>query len=535
LRHKNLKEKIMPSIIFKNALIVDGTGREPFISDLKVSGTRIKEIGRLTPGEDDLVIDAQGLALCPGFIDAHGHSDYHLLVVPSGESKILQGMTTEIGGNCGYSAGPVYGEVKKEREKFLKDELGINLNFQELKDYFAELEEKKLGINFVELVGYNTVRANVLGYRRSAPDKKEMKKIHAQIKNALEQGASGMSAGLIYAPGTYTDADELADALAPVAEAKGIFACHIRSEGDRLLEAIEEFISIGRRAKVRLELSHLKTGGPRNWHKLDRAFELIENAQKDGIEIKADRYPYTASFTSLNAVLPDWVFEGGEKEYRRRLKQEKERIKEDMEKQYEASYWDRIRVAECFGERRAEFEGKTISEMAFSEKRSAIEFVVDFLENEEVSPNAIFYSMSEDNMVRIFQKPWVMLGSDSGARGFTGVLAKGKPHPRVFGAFPRFFREFVLERKLLSLEEAVKRCTFLPAEWFRVIERGKIQEGFYADLVLFDPEKISDSASFENPFQAPLGIEMVLVNGEIAVEKGKLSGRMAGRVLRKGR
>jgi N-acyl-D-amino-acid deacylase len=523
----------MSELIIKNALVVNGTGAEPFNADLRISFGRIRELGTLTPGPDCEVIDAQGLALCPGFVDVHGHSDYHLLSVPSGESKLLQGMTTEVGGNCGYSAAPIHGEILAERMKFLKDELKVEAKFHEVEEYFSALKTIGLGVNFALLVGYNTVRGNVIGYRRQGPDAKELKAIQAQIAKAMQAGCLGMSAGLIYAPGTFTTADELAEALAPVQEAGGIFTCHIRSEGDKLLEAIEEFILIGKKAKVRLELSHLKTGGPKNWGKLDRAFELIERAQKDGIEIMADRYPYTSSFTSLNAVLPDWVFEGGEPEYRRKLREEKLKIIAEMEQQYDPDYWERIMVSQCFSENGSDFEGKTVAELAKEKGIGPAAFVADFLEQEAVGPNAIFHSMSEANLERIFLKKWVMLGSDSGARGFTGVLAKGKPHPRVFGSFPRFFAKFMREKKMFGLAEAVKKCTSLGAEHFGIADRGKIAPGFYADLVLFDPEKISDQATFENPFQPPVGIEMVMVNGELAVSAGKLTGAPAGRVVRK--
>ncbi len=531
LRDQNQQEDLMPSLVFKNALMVDGSGQEPYPGDLKVSGDRIQGIGRIKPVPKDQVIDAHGLALCPGFVDAHGHSDYHLLALPSAKSKILQGMTTEIGGNCGYSAAPIFQEIKKEREKSLARDLELKINFQEVSEYFEELRRLKIGVNFALLAGYNTVRGNLLGYRRNPPDAKEMKQIQAQIEKALAQGCIGMSAGLIYAPGTFTTADELAEALAPVREAGGIFSCHIRSEGDMLLEAIEEFISVGKKAGVRLELSHLKTGGPKNWGKLDRAFELIENAQKDGVRIKADRYPYLASFTSLSAVLPDWVFEGGEDEYRRKLKEDRERIKTEMERQYQADYWTRIAISQVFSERAAGLEGKTVADLAIKEKVQPAELVVDLLSKESSSPNAIFYSMSEANLDRIYQKDWVMLGSDSGARGFTGVLAKGKPHPRVFGSFPRFFAEFVRGKKIFSLAEAVRKCSWMACEHFGIRDRGKLEKGFYADLVLFDPDKITDRSTFENPFQAPAGIEMVLVNGEIAVKRGKLTGKMAGKII----
>ena len=253
----------MPDIIFKEVLIVDGGGGEPYVSDLRVSGERITEIGRIDPAAEDMVYRSQNAALCPGFIDAHGHSDYQMLVLPASDSKILQGVTTEVGGNCGFSAAPIFGELVKERAESLRSELNFQPPFATMEEFYAYARKLGLGMNFAPLVGYNTVRTCVIAYQRLAPDAKEKKVIRGEIEKAMNAGCYGMSAGLIYAPGCYTTAEELVAALEPVREAGGIFSCHIRSEGDRLLEAVEEFISIGRKAKVRLELSHLKTAGRR--------------------------------------------------------------------------------------------------------------------------------------------------------------------------------------------------------------------------------------------------------------------------------
>jgi len=522
----------MTNLIFKSCLIIDGSGAEPYISDLRVSQGKVQEIGNIPPNPEARVIDGTGLALAPGFIDAHGHSDYHLLVLPNGESKLLQGITTEVGGNCGYSAVPFLGELAKERRIGLKKEYGLKIDFRAFSEYLEKLKEKGIGFNFAPLVGYNTVRACLIGYRREAPGTKEMKRIQREIEKAMAEGAFGMSAGLIYPPGSYATKEELISALEPVREADGIFACHIRSEGERLLEAISELIEIGTKAKVRVELSHLKTSGAENWDKLDKAFELIENAQKQGLDIKADRYPYTASFTILSSVLPDWVFEGGREAYLENLKKERERIKKEMSnKPYD--YWDRIIVSQCFSKKAKEVEGKSISELAKKTGMNSIDFVLDFLSEEEISPNAIYNSMSEINMERIFQKDWVMVGSDSGARGSSGILAKGKPHPRVSGTFPKFISELVRKKNLLSLAKAIEKSSWLCAGHFGIKNRGKIEKGYYGDLVLFDPLRIEDRASFENPFLAPVGIEMVLVNGEIVVERNRLTGLTRGEVLKR--
>jgi len=520
----------MPDLIFKDVLLIDGSGKEPFQADLRIRGERIAEIGKIEPAPEETVIREMNCALCPGFVDAHGHSDYHLLVQPSADSKLLQGMTTEVGGNCGYSGAPFFGELARDRGPGLKEEYGLELKFKSAAEFFAELNSLGIAVNFAPLVGYNTVRACIIGLRREGPNQSEMRRIQKEIEKAMSQGCFGLSAGLIYPPGAYATTDELVQALEPVAEARGIFSCHLRSEGDQLIEAVQEFIEIGRKAGVRLELSHLKTGGPQNWNKLDRVFDLIENAQKDGIELKADRYPYTASFTSLSAVLPDWALEGGMEFFKDRLKADREKIRAELEAE-SPDYWTRIVVSQCFSERADSVEGKTIAELASLAKKEPADFVIDFLAGEKVSPNAIFHSMSEENMERIYQKPWVMVGSDSGARGFSGILAKGKPHPRAFGAFPRFFSQMVMRKKILSLARAAQKSSSLCAEHFRIKDRGKIAVGYYADLVLFDPETIQDQASFDAPFNPPSGIEMVLVNGQIAARNGEITGRFPGKVL----
>jgi N-acyl-D-amino-acid deacylase len=520
----------MPDLVFKDVLLIDGSGQEPFQADLRIHGERIAEIGKIEPDPEDMVIREQNCALCPGFIDAHGHSDYHLLVQPSADSKLLQGMTTEVGGNCGYSGAPFFGELARERGPGLKEEYGLELKFKSVAGFFAELNSLGIAVNFAPLVGYNTVRACIIGFRRQGPNQKEMRRIKKEIETAMARGCFGLSAGLIYPPGSYATSEELVQALEPVAEAQGIFSCHIRSEGDQLIEAVQEFLDIGRKAKVRLELSHLKTGGPQNWSKLDKVFELIETARKEGFEIKADRYPYTASFTSLSAVMPDWALEGGMEAFKDRLKTDREKIRAELEAK-SPDYWQRIVVSQCFSQRAGSVEGKNIAELASIAKKSPADFLIDFLAEESVSPNAFFHSMSEENMVRIYQKDWVMVGSDSGARGFSGILARGKPHPRVFGTFPRFISQMVNRKKLLSLAQAVQKATSLCAEHFHIKDRGKLAVGYYADLVLFDPETIQDRASFDAPFNSPYGIEMVLVNGQIAAMNGEITGRLPGKVL----
>ena len=524
----------MSDIVFSSPLVVDGTSKEPFVADVKVSGERISQIGKILPKKSDRVIPAKGLVLAPGFVDAHSHSDYHLLILPSAESKILQGITTEIGGNCGYSPAPVFGKLAGEREKSLSQEYSLKKStFRELKDFLKELDELKIALNFAPLVGYNTIRASVMGFENRPPSKTELKKIQNEIEKALLQGAFGVSAGLIYPPGCYASKDELVEALAPLREAGGVFACHIRSEGDKLIEAVSELIEIGKKAGVRIQLSHIKTSGPRNWHKLDKVFELVENAQKHGLNIMADRYPYTASFTSLSAVLPEWVFEGGEEKYRERLRKERDKIKSEILKRYDGDYWRRVIISQSFEQGWERIEGKSIAQIAEEEKKPPCDILLEILYEHKISPSAIFRTMSEENLERIYAKNWVVVGSDAGARSGVGILAQGKPHPRAYGTFPKFFKEFVREKKLVSLKEAVRKTSALACEHFQIKERGKILEGYFADLVLFDPEKISDRADYENPFLPPVGIKLVMVAGRVVVEDGKITGEFSGKTLRK--
>jgi len=522
----------MSEVIFKEVLIVDGSGSEPFPADLRVTGERIAEIGRVNPAPGDTVIRPQNAALCPGLIDSHGHSDYQLLVAPLADSKILQGMTTEVCGNCGYSAAPFFGELARDRAQGLKEEYGLEIKFETMAQYFAQLRQSGIAINLAPLVGYNTVRACVIGFRREGPDASEMSKILNEIAGAMSQGCFGLSAGLIYPPGCYATSDELIQALAPVREADGIFACHVRSEGDRLVESVRELIEIGRKAGVRLELSHLKTAGPQNWNKLDEVFGLIEKAREDGIEIMADRYPYTASFSGLSAVFPDWALEGGYQAFQERLKTEREKIHSEL-KDKKPGYWSRIVLSQVFSEKARQLEGKSVAELAECEKKGPEDFLIDLMAEERISPNAVFHSMSEENMERIYRKDWVMVGSDSGARAFDGILAKGKPHPRAFGAFPRFISQMANRKKIMALVRAVEKSSRLCAEHFRIKDRGKIAKGYYADLVLFDPEAIRDQATFDNPFSPPRGIDLVMVNGQIAVMNGELTGSAPGKVLEK--
>jgi N-acyl-D-amino-acid deacylase len=523
-------------LLFKNARIADGTGGEIFQADLAVTGDRIAEIGKLSAAQARRIIPADGFILAPGFVDMHGHSDYHMLVRPQADSKVLQGITCEIAGNCGYSAAPLCGELLKERVESCKKLFGLEIKFSNLLEYFEELESLEPAINFVPLVGYNTLRAGAMGYKADSPSPSEMNAIKAACEQALDQGAFGMSAGLAYAPACYSKKQEISSCAATVAEAGGFFACHIRSEGRELVEAIQEVLEIAASSGVRLEISHLKTSEKENWAKLDRVFELIESAQKSGLKVRADRYPYLAAFTGLSSILPEWVFAGTKDEYLFRLRQgsSRQRIKEDIENLHpDSGYFGRVVLAEVFDPDMKHLEGLSLDKAAEMCGQLPLDLALDLLASDRESPTAVYHTMSEQNLFRILQKEWVMIGSDSAVRAREGLLSEGKPHPRAFGTFPRIIAYAVREKRILPLEGAIRKMTSDACEMAGIKERGRIQKGFFADLVLFDPEEIQDRATYEDPHQFPGGIEMVVVNGKIAVEKGELGSQRAGRILRR--
>jgi N-acyl-D-amino-acid deacylase len=524
-------------LLFQNATVYDGTGAPGFVADVAVRGDRIAAVGKLESAAAARTIDARGLALAPGFIDLHGHSDYFLLVLPSAESKIKQGVTTEVGGNCGYSAAPVAGDLFEDRRASHRELYGLDADWHEFGEYLARLAAARPAINFVPLVGFNTVRAAAGWYRSEPPPAETLARMRAMVRASLEAGAAGMSLGLIYAPGCFAGLAELAACAREVHDAGGFVSSHVRSEGEKLIEAIEESLEIARRAEVPFQVSHLKTSGLANWGKLDRVFELIERAREQGLAIRADRYPYIASFTNLSSTLPEWVFDGGKEPFFARLADPaaRERMRDELDRADPMrDRFDRIVIAQVFKPELARFENRSVAEAARGEDRDPLDFLCWLTIASHDRAAAIYHTMSLDNLERIYKKEWVAVGSDSAVRAPVGVLAEGYPHPRTFGTFPRVLAFMVREKKWLDLAVAVRKMTLLPAECAGLKQRGKIEPGWYADLCLFDPERVSDTATYERPMSDPVGIELVVVNGKVAVDRGELTGERAGRVLRRG-
>ncbi|MDI6736749.1 MAG: amidohydrolase family protein, partial [bacterium] len=402
------------------------------------------------------------------------------------------------------------------------------------------LEGMGIGVNFVPLIGQGNIRASIIGYEDRRPTVKEMNKMKELVARCMEEGAFGLSTGLIYPPGCFTQTDELIELCKVVAEFGGMYVSHLRSEGNKLVEAVHEAIDIGGMANIqKIHISHLKTAGKSNWNKLDVVFEEIEKTLPLGLNITCDRYPYTAGSTDLDVILPDWVYEGGIEKEIERLKNPEIRpkiSKEILKSHPDPHFWNAIMIYSVKKEANKWMEGKRISEIV-AEKRilDPCEFVFSLLVEEETKVEVVLFEMSEDNLKKILKKPYTMFGSDASARADYGLLAQTRPHPRAFGTFPCVLAKYVRDEKVLTLEEAIYKMTYQPAQLLGIKDRGRLKEGNFADVVVFSPEKIKDLATYELPQLYPTGIEYVIINGQIVIEKGNHTDVLVGKVIRKGR
>lgn len=524
-------------LLIKNGRIYDGTGSGPYYGDIAVAGDTIvcaadnQGVFNKTAQE---IIEAEGLSVSPGFIDTHSHSEFTLLADNRAEGKVFQGVTTEINGNCGMSAAPLLGDAFEHRETDL-NELGIRERWRNFREYFSLIERMGLPINFATLVGHGNIRASVIGYQDKKPDASELIEMSKLLREAVSDGAIGLSTGLIYPPGVYADTDELIALSSCIKEL--IYTSHMRNEGNSLIEAIEETISIGRGSGIAVHISHIKTSGRLNWPKIDAAVALIEGARAEGLKVTCDRYPYIAASTDLDAVLPAWTYAGGAEEELRRIKDEKisAAIKEEVLLSHPfEDYWDGVTISSVNSESNKWMEGRTMAYISERAGKKPIDFLFELLLDEKLRVGAIFHSMNEDNLMRFLKLPYAMIGSDSSARSTDGPTCTGKPHPRGFGTFPRFIGRYSRDLSIMGLSEAIHKVTMLAAETFSLKGRGQIKNGFKADMVIFDENRIIDRAGFEDPFMRPEGINYVIVNGRMVLREGALTGVMSGRILKNG-
>lgn len=519
-------------ILIKNAVVFDGESYQPLREDVGILDDKISAVGHFKDNTAREVIDGKGLTLSPGFIDAHTHSDFNPFAYPGLPNKILQGVTTEIVGNCGMSAAPVTGPMEnKIREVWSRE--GVQIQKPEWKT-FAGYKRAFLKTgsqtNFSSLVGHGNLRTAVMGYSPQPASPTQLLEMRKMLKQAMHEGAAGISFGLIYLPGIYANQEELTELCREAAVADGVCAFHMRSESSQLLESIQEVLEIGRKTNARIQISHLKAGGRSNWDKIGPAFALIEKARQEGLRVEADAYPYKSTSAELGIILPDAIFQREDRLALFRNPLKRDELLEELRQHYQRREmkWDRVMIGAVSNPKYKSYEGKTMRELARSTGKEPEELLVDILADNAFEVSAFNFSQSEDVVAEVESKPYVAAGSDSVADG------SRKPHPRAFGTFPRMFRLYVREQKRLQVGELVRKLTALPAGQFQLKDRGKIQPGYFADLVLFDAGKINDPADYQNSKAPAEGVRWVFVNGKAVVRDGKPTDQKPGRLLAPG-
>jgi N-acyl-D-amino-acid deacylase len=527
-------------IIIRNGALYDGSGSTPIIGDLAISGSTIGAMGSLGEAAARQVIDAGGLAVAPGFINIMSWAPITLLIDGRSQSDIRQGVTLEVFGE-GWSEGPLTEAMKAEVIAHQGD-LRYDIPWNTLGEYLEHLEKQGVSTNFGSFVGADTVRVYILGYENRAPNPKELDLMRGLVRQAMQEGALGLASALIYTPGTFASTEELIELSKVVSQYGGIYISHIRSEGRRLLEAVDELLRIAREANVRAEIYHLKALGEKNWPKMDEVLTKVEAARTEGLHITADMYTYIAGATGLDACMPAWVKEGGQDAWIQRLKDPSVRERLRIEMTTPNDDWENMYL-ECRGgknmilisfknEALKPLTGKTLAEVAAMHGAGEVDTIMDLVVEDDTRVGTVFFNMTEENLRKQLQRPWVCLGSDADSLAPEGVFLKSGVHPRAYGNFARFLGKYVREEKIMPLQEAVRRLTSLPANTLRIEKRGLLKPGYYGDVVVFDPLKIQDHASFANPHQYSTGVLHVFVNGEQVLADGKHTGATPGRIVR---
>ncbi len=530
----------MLDVVIQGGQILDGTGAQARQADVGILGDRIAMIGDLSNVSAVRTLNVASRFVAPGFIDMHTHTDETVFLNPQMESKIQQGVTTEVTGNCGDSAAPLYGAAYDTLRKSLQEYGNIPLSWHSMGEYLDRVKEMGISTNYVTLVGYGTLRASVMGYAMRSPSSEELTRIQQLLSQSLEEGAWGISTGLIYPPCSYAGMDELVAVSRVAAGHGGIYTSHIRNEGDRLLVAVEEALTIGKQAGIPVQLSHHKAAGKRNWGKVQQSLEQIEKARSEGVVACADQYPYIASSTGLSTVLPDWAHEGGrgplvqrlqDRETRARIAEEVRSERPGWENPAVDSGWHNIVVVGAKSDRA--LQGQSVWQIAENKRLDPVETSFNLLVENEGDVQVVIFSMCEEDVQAVMKKDWVFVGSDSTARAPTGPLSEVRCHPRTYGTFPRLLGRYVRELRVVTWEQAIAKMTSGPARMLGLDRRGVLKEGNLADIVVFDPESIADTATFTDPHQFPRGIDYVFVNGTLTVDHGNHTGARAGQVLRK--
>ena len=530
-------------VVITNGHIVDGTGSPWYAADLGIRSGRVAAIGRLGNAPAKRRIDAKGMVVAPGFIDMLGQSELTLLVNPHVPSKIFQGITTEITGEGG-SAAPLNDKMIAA-DRVTYEHFKITPDWRDLSQYFARLEKQGIGINFATYVGATTVRRMVLGDSNVAPTPAQLEQMKALVRQAMQQGARGVSTSLQYAPAPYAKTDELIALAGEAAKFGGVYATHMRSEGNDVLGALDEAIRIGREAPIPVEIWHIKAAGKPNWGRMPKIVAKIDSARASGVEISANTYAYPAWFNSMSAFVPPWAHDGGDKALITRLKDPamRARMRKDMETNdgtwdnewQEIPGPDAVLVSVVQNPKLLPIQGKTLAAIAKMRGTDPINTLFDILVEDQAFTECAVFAMSEPDILLALKQPWTSVDNDSQGTAPDGLLGQEHPHPRAYGTFPRILRKYVREDHALTLEDAIRKFSSLAAQKMRLADRGVLKEGMWADVVVFDPKEIRDVASFEKPNQLSVGMQYVLVNGVPVIAEGKMTNALPGKVLRGGR
>ncbi len=522
-------------ILLRGALVYDGSGGAPIEADVAVTGHRIAAVGPGLPLPAGTTVELDGLALAPGFIDVHSHTDLELLIDPRAESKVRQGVTTEVTGQDGGSIGPWTPEAATEIRQRYREHYGVELAFHDLAGFFGQLERQGTAVNLASMVGQGSVRGYVIGDDDRPATAGEIERMRALVREALAAGACGLSSGLEYIPSAFADLEELVT-LAGELQGTGLpYASHMRNEDDQLFAAVEEALNVGRLAGVPVQISHLKAQGQRNWWKCEPVLQTLERARADGVDVMYDRYPYVAYSTGLSNLFPVWARDGGTDAFLARLDEPEQAGRIELAvraKVAQLGSWDAVQVTSTGAEEFAWARGRRLGALATERGVEPYALLLELIVGNRNRAGMAGFGMSEENTARFLAHPLGMVCSDGSGLAVEGPLASGSPHPRSFGTFPRVRGRYCREERVMPLETGIHKMTALPAARLRLEGRGMIAPGAFADLVAFDPERVADRATFEQPHQYPVGIPHVMVNGRFVLRNGERTEGLPGRPLR---
>ncbi len=522
----------MARFTIAHAHIVDGTGRPAYRGFVTVSEGRIESVSELPPAVEGERVEADGLTLTPGFIDMHSHSDLTLFADGRAVSKVSQGITLEVLGQCGISGAPLFGHMVDEVARFF-DRHHLDLSYRTMGEYLSAID-RQTAVNVLALIGQGTLRRGVMGEGDGPAGDKELRQMQVAIDEAMKAGALGLSTGLIYPPGCYTSTDEVVALTRTIAPYQGLYFSHLRNEGDTLVEAVDEALEIGQRAGVGVQLSHHKAMGPHNWGKTAITLDHVNQAIDSGLDVYLDQYPYVASATSLTALLPDWALVGGHEATLARFEDAEllQRIIEETDRKESRFGWDRTRIGTVSEEQERDLQGKSMAEIAQEWNIAPVHALIRILRDNHMQVSMIRFGMGEDDVERVFRYPRTLIGTDGGAVAPDGPLSHGNPHPRTYGTFARVLGEFVRQKQWTTFEQAIYRMTGLAAQRLHLSHRGRIAPGYWADLVLLDKDQVNDVATFARPHQTAVGIINVYVNGQLEWHDGRHTGALWGNALR---